>query len=169
MKVLSITSPDISNGLGCRVTVWVAGCSHRCPGCHNPESWSYNQGKNIEELYDTMTKELNKEWIKGITFSGGDPLDQSEESLNQLYNLCIRIKKEFPTKDIWIWSGDVFEDLVKNKLKVKILNLCDILVDGPFVFEKKDRHIAFRGSTNQRIIDLKKSFNKNDIVELIIK
>lgn len=169
MRVLSITSPDISNGLGCRVTVWVAGCSHRCPGCHNPESWAYNQGKPIEELYETIYKELNKDWIKGITFSGGDPLDQNTESLEQLDKLCQLIKYDFPNKDIWIWAGDVYENLINNEYKLKILKQCDVLVDGPFIFDKKDRHLAFRGSTNQRIIDLKLSFETNSVVQMYIK
>lgn len=172
MRILSITSPDLSNGIGCRVTVWVAGCSHKCPGCHNQFTWNYNIGDDISEtetaieIIQAIKDQLDKPYIAGITFSGGDPLDQNTESLNQLLTLIKAIKEDYPEKNIWIYSGDIFENLIKNELKKQILSYCDILVDGPFVREKQKIGLPFRGSDNQRIIDIKKSINTNNIIEV---
>lgn len=170
MNVLTLTTPDIENGLGCRVTVWVAGCNRRCPGCHNPHTWDYNQGKrllSVEVLLPIFT-ELDKDYIQGITISGGDPLDQDEDSLRDLLYFVKVIKTKFPYKDIWIYSGGIYEELIKNETIQDILLWCDVLVDGPFIQEKKVLDLPFRGSTNQRIIDLKKSF-LNTIVEIPVE
>lgn len=155
-NILTLTTPDVENGLGCRVTIWCAGCSHHCPGCHNQHTWSYNQGKCIEDqnVIESILKEAEKPYIKGITFSGGDPLDQSYEALQQLERFIKIFKEELPVKDIWIYSGEVFEELIKTPVKRRILKKCDFLVDGPFIQELKDPDLPFRGSKNQRIIDL---------------
>lgn len=155
-NILTLTTPDVENGLGCRVTIWCAGCSHHCPGCHNQHTWSYNQGKCIEDpnVIESILKEAEKPYIKGITFSGGDPLDQSYEALQQLERFIKIFKEELPGKDIWIYSGEVFEELIKTPVKRRILKKCDFLVDGPFIQELKDPDLPFRGSKNQRIIDL---------------
>ena len=155
-NILTLTAPDVENGLGCRVTIWCAGCSHHCPGCHNQHTWSYNQGKCIEDrnVIESILKEAEKPYIKGITFSGGDPLDQSYEALQQLERFIKIFKEELPGKDIWIYSGDVFEELIKTPVKRRILKKCDFLVDGPFIQELKDPDLPFRGSKNQRIINL---------------
>lgn len=156
-KVLTMTQPDVENGTGCRVTIWCAGCSRHCPGCHNQHTWAYDQGKPItdnrikEQIYDAV----NKDYIKGITLSGGDPLDQSYRALQELYMFITEFKQDFPEKDIWVYSGGIFEELVKTPIVRKILSKCDALVDGPFVQELYDPDLPFRGSTNQRIIDLK--------------
>lgn len=173
MRILSITSPDLSNGLGCRITVWVAGCSHKCPGCHNKFAWNYDIGDDLsndvirQKICDTLEKELDKPYIKGVTFSGGDPLDQPNDRLEYLLALVKGIKEKYgDTKDIWIYSGDTYENLIKDELKQEILFYCDILVDGPFIQEKMAHNIPFRGSSNQRIIDIKESINKNTIIEM---
>lgn len=174
MRILTITSPDINNGLGNRVTLWVAGCPHHCPGCHNQHTWEYKQGlditlyKNYELVLGKLREELSKPIINGLTLSGGDPLGQSDDVLNELLSILMTLKREFPNKDIWVYSGDVYENLIKNPIIQEILNLCDVLVDGPFILDKKDTTIPFRGSTNQRIIDLKKTLDANEIVELPI-
>ena len=152
MRYLKITSPDINNGLGFRVTLWVAGCSHHCKFCHNPETWDYNQGAT--SLKDELFEKLNKPYIKGLTLSGGDPLAQSDKCLNELYQLLVEYKKTFPGKDIWIYSGYTYEEAVKHPLRVKILSLCDVMVDGPYIHAKRDLSLPFRGSSNQRIIYL---------------
>ena len=155
MRVLNITSPDVNNGLGFRVTLWVAGCSHHCKGCHNPETWSYKQGKALREVRKDLFEQLDKSYIKGLTLSGGDPLDQGNASLLELYILLGYVKSKFPDKDIWIYSGDVYENLIKHPLKKAILKRCDVLVDGPYRYALRDTSLPFRGSSNQRIINLK--------------
>ena len=156
-NVLTITHPDVENGKGCRVTIWCAGCTHNCPGCHNKHTWAYNQGHSITEsnVKEEIYKAVDKDYIQGITFSGGDPLDQSYIALKELYMFITEFKIDFPDKDIWIYTGGLFEDLVKVPIIRKILNKCDVLVDGPFVQELYDPDLTFRGSTNQRIIQLK--------------
>lgn len=161
MRILSITGPDLSNGIGNRITIWVSGCTHKCPGCHNSNAHDYNIGtdisieENFNKIYNLIIGNLNKPYIKGITLSGGDPLDQSDENTKVLTNLVKKIKDNFPNKDIWIYSGDVFENLIKNKYKHELLKLCDVLVDGPFIKEQQKTGLPFRGSDNQRIIMLK--------------
>lgn len=157
MKVLTLTTPDIENGFGCRVTIWFAGCNRRCPGCHNPHTWAYNQGEELlsEEVLNKIYSLVDKDYIQGITLSGGDPFDQNENSLKELLVFIKHFKINYPDKDIWIYSGDVFENLIKNPYKRELLKLCDILVDGPFIKEKQKTGLPFRGSDNQRIITLK--------------
>lgn len=167
-RVLTITHPDVENGLGCRVTIWTAGCSHHCPECHNKHTWDYNQGSLItsQKVHNVIYQCVSPKYIKGITLSGGDPLDQSDSALQQLYDFLQQFKHDFPEKDIWFYCGDTFETLCENPIKKNILQLGDVLVDGPFVKKLYDPDIAFRGSTNQRIIDLKQTFKTNSIVEL---
>ena len=168
MRVLTITTPDIENGLGCRVTVWEAGCNRHCPGCHNPHTWIYNQGKELlsDEVLDKIMYEAGYDYIQGITLSGGDPFDQDEESLKELLTFIKMFKLEYPSKDIWIYSGGLYEDFLKNDTIRDILIWSDVLVDGPFVQEKKLLDLPFKGSTNQRIIDIQKSIYSDKIVEI---
>ena len=156
MRVLTITSPDIENGLGYRTTIWFAGCSHHCPGCHNQHTWAYNQGTPLQDaaVIDKICEEVSKDYVRGITLSGGDPLSQPDENLSMLLAFLIHFKEMFPDKDIWIYSGDTYETNIEHPIKKKILSLCDVLVDGPFIKSKYDTDLAFRGSSNQRIIDL---------------
>ena len=155
MKILNITSPDVNNGTGFRVTLWIAGCSHHCRGCHNPESWDYNQGKPLREVRKDLFDKLDKSYIKGLTLSGGDPLAQSRRNLLELYFLLRRIKKKFPNKDIWIYSGYTHEEILQDKFKKLVLSKCDVLVDGLYKYALRDTSLPFRGSSNQRIIYLK--------------
>jgi anaerobic ribonucleoside-triphosphate reductase activating protein len=159
-KVLTITHPDVENGTGCRVTIWASGCPHHCPGCHNKHTWEYGQGKNIFDVKEQIFEAVDKPYIKGITLSGGDPMGQSFPALQQLEIFIDDFKKEFPDKDIWIYSGDTIENLVLSFIKKRILMKCDYLVDGPFIQEQYDPDLEFRGSSNQRIINLKEWFEK---------
>ena len=153
MNYCGITAPDIANGTGCRVVLWISGCNHKCKGCHNPETWDYKYGKVFDEdAKNVIYQWLSKPYIKGLTISGGDPLDRNDNELLEIFNLCKYIKTNFPEKDIWIYTGYVYENLVKSQRRV--LEYCDILVDGPYVESKRDLSLAFRGSSNQRIIDL---------------
>lgn len=159
-KVLTITHPDVENGIGCRVTIWTSGCNHHCPGCHNKHTWAYGQGKNLLDVKQQIFDTVDKSYIKGITISGGDPMSQSFPALQQLEIFIDDFKKEFPDKDIWIYSGDTIENLVLSFIKKRILMKCDTLVDGPFIQELYDPDLEFRGSSNQRIINLKEWFEK---------
>ena len=157
MRYLRVTSPDLNNGNGVRCTLWIAGCTHKCKGCHNSWTWSYNQGQPLNQCIDEIREQLDKQYIKGITISGGDPLDQSADDLNELYELLKLIKTEYPEKDIWIYTGYYYNELNSNQLHV--LSMCDTLIDGPYIEEQRDTTLAFRGSCNQNIISLTNNEN----------
>ena len=171
MRVLTITTPDVENGLGNRVTIWFAGCSHRCVGCHNQHTWDYNQGTPLIEsgVISKIFKEVDKEYISGITLAGGDPFSQTDESLNELLAFIIKYKEIFPEKNIWVYSGATYESDMLHPIKRQILNKCDVMVDGPFILALRDQDLAFRGSSNQRVIDLKKTREKGEVVLLDVK
>ena len=153
MNYISVTYPDVNNGDGCRVTLWVSGCTHHCKGCQNPQTWDFKCGKIFtEEVKKELYKVLSKSYIKGLTISGGDPLD----SFDDVFELVKDVKKTFIDKDIWLFSGYTLEE-IKEKGYKDILKYVDVLVDGEFKEELKDLTLAFRGSSNQRI--LRKSNN----------
>lgn len=169
MKVASITTCDINNGSDVRCTVWISGCSHKCPGCHNPELADYDFGKYkllSPEIFESIEQELNKDYINGITFSGGDPLDQSPRSIRELTTMLGWIKEHWPNKSIWVYTGGLIEDLMKIPTMLSVLSFIDVLVDGPFILEKRDITIPFRGSTNQRIIDVQKTLEHNKVITI---
>jgi len=153
MKYLNITSPDIENGIGCRVTLWIPGCGHNCPGCHNKWTHDYNQGQEFtQDTFKELCDILDKPYIKGLTISGGDPLMQDDQTLIDLCQLVFDIKNLYPTKDIWLYTG-FYKDELKG-LQLDILKYIDTLVDGPFELDKRDTTLPFRGSSNQNIIYL---------------
>lgn len=155
MRYLRITCPDMNNGNGCRVTLWLPGCRHKCPECHNSWTAEYNQGKEFtNETYEYLLNILKRDEIQGLTLSGGDPLDQSNEVLAEIHKLLLKLKTNLPEKDIWIYTGYYKEEL-KNAWQKAILSISDVLVDGPYIKEKRDIMLPFRGSSNQRIWDLK--------------
>ena len=148
MRFHNITYPDVNNGEGCRVTLWVAGCTHHCKGCHNPQTWSFKSGREFtEDIKNKLYNVLILPNIKGITLSGGDPLD----SFDDIFELVKDIKNSFNDKDIWLFSGYTLED-IQNSEKNIILEYIDVLVDGEFKEELKDLSLKFRGSSNQRIL-----------------
>jgi anaerobic ribonucleoside-triphosphate reductase activating protein len=162
LRILDITAPDINNGNGVRVTLWVSGCTHKCKGCHNSWTWDFNQGKSFIEYQDEILNKLS-EWLKrdyvdGITFSGGDPLDQDNDGLRLLLDIIKWVRRNYPTKTIWCYTGYVYEEL--KDLQKTVADNCDVLVDGPYKEELRDiAHCPFRGSTNQRIIHIKDNEN----------
>ena len=172
MNYHKIEKTSIANGEGIRVVLWVSGCSLHCRGCHNPETWNLNSGKLFnEEAKKELFKALDKPYIQGITFSGGHPLE--EENVSDILDLIIEIKNKFPNKDIWLYTGYKFEDIIEPKkcklnqthlLRATIIRICDVVVDGSFIEGLKDLTLKFRGSSNQRLIDVKKTFNENKIV-----
>ena len=146
MKISGISHPDVNNGLGFRVTIWVSGCIHHCKGCHNPETWDFNHGRDFTDEDEKKVFELlDKPYIKGVTLSGGDPLCSYADVLK----LAKKIKEKYPEKDIWVFTGFSFEYVLEHFSE--ILDYVDYIVDGKFVIDERDVSLAFRGSKNQRI------------------
>lgn len=153
MKYLKMTSPDINNGPGCRVTLWLPGCSRNCPGCHNAWTHDYNQGDEFtQDTFDELCELLDKPYIAGLTISGGDPLMQNDDVLTDLLQLVYEVKEKYPTKTIWLYTGYWLNEL--NGIQLDILKYCDYLVQGPFEMHKKDTTLPFKGSSNQSITKL---------------
>ena len=169
LHIMAVTGPDINNGPGFRVTIWVSGCTHACPGCQNRHTWEYAKGHKLDDMvpYHITCKEkilnlIGDKHIDGVTISGGDPLDQSAQALKELAKFLSNIKKRYPEKSIWLYTGYLIEDL-NNYPHKEVIKNCDVIIDGPYVKEKRNITIPFRGSTNQRIIDVQKSFKENKI------
>lgn len=147
MRFIRITQPDINNGLGCRCTLWISGCTHHCKNCQNSFSWDFNVGKVFTENdREELINILKKEYIKGLTLSGGDPLD----SYNDVLELVKYIKMTLPQKDIWLYTGYTKDEII-NSEKKEILEYIDYFVDGLFNENKRDISLKFRGSSNQII------------------
>lgn len=155
MKYSEITYPDVNNGEGCRVTLFVSGCSHRCKGCHNPETWNFDFGKDFnDDVKNRLFEIVSKPYIKGLTLSGGDPLDSYDDVLN----LVKEFRKHFgELKDIWLYTGYMLDDLLDLN-KEEILDYIDVLVDGKYDESQRDVSLPFRGSKNQRIIKIKERY-----------
>lgn len=159
MNYIKITPIDVANGPGCRVILWTAGCSHHCKECHNPDTWNPNAGQLFNEnAKQELFNALNKPFIQGVTLSGGDPL--YKDNIEEITSLCKEIKKEFPNKDIWCYSGYVYEE-IKN---LELMKYLDVLVDGKFEIDKKDITLLFRGSSNQRLINVPETIKQNQII-----
>lgn len=161
MNISGISYPDVNNGLGCRVTLWVSGCSHHCKGCQNKETWDKKSGRVFsKEDKDKLFEILSKPYIKGLTLSGGDPLDSFDEVLQ----LVKEIRETFgSTKDIWLYTGYTLEQ-INNSEKKEILPYINYLVDGLFELDKRDITLKFRGSSNQIIWENKDgNFEKSEL------
>lgn len=157
MKIIDILHDSIVDGPGLRTVIFFAGCKHMCKGCHNPESW--NEFCGYEYSGEEVIKEIKSNKLtRGVTFSGGDPFFQTKE----ISKLAEKLKED--KYNIWIYSGFTFEEIIKDEEMKSLLSLCDVLVDGRFEEELKDLTIQFRGSTNQRIIDIQKSLNEGKVV-----
>lgn len=160
MNYAQIFTCDIANGPGCRTSLFVSGCTHRCKECFNEIAWDFNYGREFtQDVQDTLIKESRPSYINGFTFLGGEPMEVSNQKA--LRPFIERIKKELPDKDIWIYTGYTYEELMDPANKKchgddtdAILAMTDVLVDGEFQLEKKDLALRFRGSSNQRVIDI---------------
>lgn len=147
MKYKSITYPDVNNGLGCRVSLWISGCTHKCEGCHNQSLWDFNNGKEfVGDIKERLFSILSLPYIKGLTLTGGDPL----LSFDDVFSLCKEVKEQFPSKDIWLYTGFTMDYISHNEMS-SILQYIDVLVDGKYISKLRDISLAFRGSTNQHI------------------
>ena len=163
MNYHNIKTDDMLNGDGLRVTCWVSGCSIRCFNCYNPQTWDFNSGIPFtENTMQEILYDLSKPYIKGFTLSGGHPLDT--HNAPKVLEIVKRVKMVFPNKDIWIYTGYVWEDIIKDDTLKEILKRTDVLVDGAYIDELRDITLPFRGSSNQRIINVQESLNQNKVI-----
>lgn len=162
MNVAGINFESIVDGEGVRVVVFVSGCYHNCKGCHNPASHSFTAGQPFTpELQNEVIGYINKiPFISGLTLSGGDPMYSAKE----ITPFIQRLRTEVKDISVWIYSGFCFENIVENSEMFELLKLCDVLVDGEFILEQRDITLPYKGSQNQRIIDIQKSLDSNSIV-----
>lgn len=159
MRYHNITKDDMLNGDGLRVVLWVAGCSHCCKECQNPITWDPNGGLEFDEAAkQEIFDELDKDYVHGITFSGGDPLHIN--NVFEVTELAREIREKYPNKSIWLYTGALWEE-VQN---MKIVQFLDVLIDGEFEVEKKDVNLHWKGSSNQRVIDVQKTVLKGEVV-----
>lgn len=164
MRYAQLRRYDISNGPNIRATLFVSGCTHNCKGCFNKDYQDFNYGKEWTSITETLFLCYAKDpKVKGINILGGEPLQQTMD--NSLADLLAKIK-ENTNKPIWLWTGYKLEDVVNNTKVMNILQYVDVLIDGKFEEDKKDLNLMYRGSANQRIINLTKTFEKGEIVLL---
>ena len=186
MNYHNISYPDQNNGDGLRVTLWLSGCSHHCKGCQNSQTWDINSGIPFDkEAKKELFEALDNDYISGITFSGGDPLH--ENNIEEVFELIIEIRQKFPTKTIWLYTGYKIEELAlykemdkhlngkcsfeealnkehNNMTRLAIIYECDVLVDGRYIDELKDISLHWRGSSNQRVINVQESLRQNEVI-----
>lgn len=157
MRYHNITKDDMLNGDGLRVVLWVSGCSHCCKECHNSITWDPDGGLPFDDsAKQEIFEQLDKSYISGITFSGGDPLHAANRL--DVRNLMAEIKEKYQDKTIWLYTGDVWENIFHYPL----MQFVDVLVDGEFKVELKDAKLLWKGSSNQRVIDVQKSLKQTD-------
>lgn len=167
MNYHNITKDDMLNGDGVRVVLWVSGCEHHCPNCQNPQTWSEESGIKFDEVaFNELLDELEKDYVTGITFSGGDPMHP--QNLSDVGSICRAIRILYPEKTIWLYTGYTFEELMDthtylNDERWLILNNIDVLVDGKYVESLRDVNLKWRGSSNQRVIDVKRTLNEGKV------
>lgn len=169
MYYSNIKKWDIADGIGVRVTLFVSGCTNRCPGCFQPETWDFSYGQPYtKETQEEILEALSREFIRGLTLLGGEPMEP--ENQRELTGLLRRVRERFPEKDVWCYTGFTYEtDLRPGGRKYcevteTMLDMIDILVDGRFVKEQKNLMLSFRGSENQRLIDLRATREKGEVV-----
>lgn len=163
MNYHKIDKCSISNGIGFRVVLWVSGCSHHCDGCHNPETWNKESGIVFEQNdWYKIARELERPYISGITYSGGDPLFPANRSI--ITSMAKTIRQLYPDKTQWLYTGYDFSE-VKN---LEIMKYIDVLVDGEYIDSKRDTSLPFRGSANQRLINVQKSLINETVILLDI-
>ncbi len=169
MNYSEIKKQDVANGPGVRVSLFVSGCTHHCKGCFNSETWDFNYGKPFtEETIEEIIEALRPSYINGLTVLGGEPFEPSNQE--GIYPLLKRVREEFPEKDIWCYTGYLFDEDILGKMQAehdvtaKLLKCIDVLVDGPFVLSKRNLMLNFRGSSNQRLIRVQPSLEQGEIV-----
>ena len=168
-NIAKIKKWDVANGIGIRTSIFFSGCEFACPGCFNSDIWDFNKGKPFtRELYETEIKPTINEHIAGLSILGGEALHP--KNIEAASNLVDWFRQDFPDKSIWIWSGYLWDELMERCKKSEEDDLCwtlcniDVLVDGRFIESQKDLSLKFRGSRNQRIIDVPKTLEEGSVV-----
>lgn len=173
MNYADIIDCSVVDGEGCRVALYCCGCTLGCSGCHNPEAQDFNYGRTFSLQESNIIKMLAKPYIKGLTLTGGHPLE--DKNFNDIYSLIKEVRWQLPDKTIWIYSGFTWDEILLKKNKVNgitaydIVKECDVLVDGRYKEELRDITLPFCGSSNQRIIDIQETLKKGEIVLWNIK
>lgn len=169
MNYAQIKECDIANGVGVRTSLFVSGCRHRCPGCFNAEAWDFFAGREFTaEVAQRVLDSLRLEYVRGLSILGGEPLEP--ENQHALLQFLERVREQHPAKDVWMWTGFIWEELAQGTSRActehldAILARVDVLVDGPFVESQKDPLLRFRGSSNQRIIEVRASRESGRLV-----
>ena len=181
MNYHNITYPDQNNGDGLRIVLWVAGCEHHCTNCQNQQTWSPQSGIPFDKnAMNEILNELKKDYISGITFSGGDPLHS--QNVQNVLKIVDEIRVSYPAKNIWLYTGYTWEEIwIKDNIKTgdkvkdmreksiknlrrQVVRMCDVLIDGRYVDELRDVSLHWRGSSNQRVINVQETLKQNQIV-----
>ncbi len=165
MNFAAIKNCDIANGPGVRVSLFVSGCTHRCPGCFNEVAWDFGYGQPFtQDTIDCILDLLRPSYIRGLTLLGGEPFEPQNQGA--VVELLRQVKQKYPEKSIWAFSGYLYGDIVSGRLgdTREYLGYLDVLVDGPFVQAKKNLSLRFRGSENQRLIDVKRTREAGEVV-----
>jgi anaerobic ribonucleoside-triphosphate reductase activating protein len=169
MNYAGIKYTDIANGLGCRTVLFVSGCRNHCKDCFQPHTWDFDYGEVFDEkVQQEILDSLAPSYVQGLTLLGGEPFEP--ENQVELVKFVRRVKKQYPKKDIWAFTGYVYDvDLIEGGRKYcevtdELLSMLDVLVDGPFIAEQKNLMLKFRGSANQRVLDMKKTLKSGEIV-----
>ena len=166
MNFADIKRVDVANGPGVRVSLFVSGCTHHCEGCFNPETWNFDFGASFgQEQIDQILELLAPDYIQGLSLLGGEPFEPQNQAA--VLELVRQMKERFPEKDLWCYSGYLFERLRDGKvgdLSRQLLEQLNVLVDGPFILAQKDLSLRFRGSRNQRVIDVPRSLEQGQVV-----
>ena len=158
MNYISYNSVDNINGEGFRCTLHFSGCTHRCEGCFNKESWKFSNGLPFDkQMQDKVIFDLSHPYISGLTLSGGDSFHP--RNAKELIPFIQRVKEELPDKTVWGWTGYLFEDMLKSPIQLELLSMVDVLIDGPFIKDLHEPDLLYKGSSNQRVIDVQKSLD----------
>ena len=169
MNYAGIKYCDVANGLGCRTVLFVSGCRNHCKDCFQPHTWDFSYGKEFDEtIQNELLDSLKSTYVKGLTLLGGEPFEP--ENQIDLLPFVKKVKEQYPSKDIWAFTGYIYDtDLIEGGRKHceatdELLSMIDVLVDGPFIAEQRNLMLKFRGSENQRVIDMKKTLEEERIV-----
>lgn len=163
MYYSGLKDKDVANGIGFGVSLFVSGCRHHCKGCFNSQTWDFEAGELFtEDVMDKLCGLLDRPYVDFFSVLGGEPFEP--ENVGVVLSVIKEVKKRYPNMTINIWSGSLFEDLIKDDVCSKVLHLCDYLIDGEFHECEKDLHLVMRGSKNQRLINLKMTFETGHIV-----
>lgn len=173
MNYHNITYPDMNNGDGLRVVLWLSGCHHHCPKCQNQQTWNPQNGIIFDENAEKeIFEQLQNDYISGITLTGGDPM--ARENVEEVYYLIRKIRQKYLFKNIWLYTGYTLEEIFsqpftdnldsEHKFRIDIVKNCDILVDGRYIDALRDPKLHYRGSSNQRLIDMQKTLKEGQVV-----